>query len=240
MSVVPNAAGLGAVKDLDQVKSKIDCAGFTFRGAFHPVPDDGVPEVAPSIPTATLVLVGNAGPQMWSRFMSERKPQSDSLDDWSRARLEPFAQGPAVRAIFPFDRPPLPFQRWAQRAEPCYPSPLGIFIHADYGLWHAYRGALLFAEALALAPAASGPNPCATCSSRPCLSACPVSAFTETAHDVGACARHLDAASGRACMKHGCAARRACPVGRNYVYGPEQVQFHMRAFLDARRLSGIV
>jgi hypothetical protein len=229
-----------AAMDLDQVKSGIDRAGFTFRGAYHPLPSDGVPEFAPGIPSATLALVGNAGPQMWSRFVSERNPQTDSLDDWSRARLESLAQALTARAIFPFDLPALPFQRWAQRAESCYPSPLGILIHADYGLWHAYRGALLFAETLPLAPAALGPSPCTSCSARPCLSACPVGAFTETGHDVVACARYLEAANGRGCMKHGCAARRACPVGRRYLYEPQQVQFHMRAFLDARRLSGIV
>ena len=42
------------------------------------------------------------------------------------------------------------------RAEAVAPSPLGILIHPDYGLWHAYRGALAFAERLAL-PRARGP-----------------------------------------------------------------------------------
>ena len=27
----------------------------------------------------------------------------------------------------------------------CHASPLGLLIHPDYGLWHGYRGALLFA-----------------------------------------------------------------------------------------------
>ena len=43
-----------------------------------------------------------------------------------------------------------PFQRWALRAEAVYASPLGILIHPEYGLWHAYRAALLFTERLAL------------------------------------------------------------------------------------------
>ncbi len=39
-------------------------------------------------------------------------------------------------------------------------------------------------------------------------------------------------------MDLGCRARRACPVGREYFYDPEQAAFHMRAFLDARQAVG--
>src|SRR4030095_137820 len=49
--------------------------------------------------------------------------------------------------------------RWAMRAEAVAPSPLGILIHPDYGLWHAYRGALAFAERLALPPRGARPLP---------------------------------------------------------------------------------
>lgn len=226
--------------DIERIKSEIESAGFTFRGAFRTRSGDGVPDVAPNTPTATLVLVGNAGPKMWSRFCAEHKPGSDSLDDWSRGCLDSLALKIGARALFPFAQPPLPFQRWARKAEPCYASPLGILIHADYGLWHAYRGALAFADSIALPSAASRPNPCASCSSRPCLSACPVDAFTETAHDVVACARHLATPEGRNCMESGCIARRACPVGRGHIYDTEQIRFHMQAFLEARRLSGMV
>ena len=30
------------------------------------------------------------------------------------------------------------------RAEGLKPSPIGILMHPQFGLWHAYRGALLF------------------------------------------------------------------------------------------------
>jgi hypothetical protein len=31
-------------------------------------------------------------------------------------------------------------------------------------------------------------------------------------------------------MGEGCRARRACPVGRDYRYAPDQAAFHMRPF----------
>jgi hypothetical protein len=213
-------------------------AGFAFRGAFHPGDGDGVPDLAPGIPTTTLVLIGNAGPDMWRNFSRERDPDRDLLDEWSRDRIGALAKDIGARAFFPFTKPPLPFQRWAGRAEKCHPSPLGIFIHPDYGLWHAYRGALGFAARLILPEPTPRPSPCATCADKPCLSACPVGAFDGKGYDVPACARHIASPDGHDCMERGCRARRACPVGRAYAYEPAQAHFHMRAFLRARRASG--
>jgi len=48
---------------------------------------------------------------------------------------------------------------------------------------------------------------------------------------VSACRTHLSS-SGNACMEAGCLARRACPVGSRFHYGPLQTRFHMRAFKD--------
>ena len=69
--------------------------------------------------------------------------------------------------------------------------------------------------------------------SRPCLSACPVGAFTDAGYDVEACARHLHAPAGCECRDRGCLARRACPVGTEHAYGPAQSAFHMAAFMAA-------
>ena len=77
-------------------------------------------------------------------------------------------------------------------------------------------------------------SPCETCVARPCLSACPVGAFTGAGYDVAACAAHLGRPAGRACMEGGCLARRACPVGAERAQEPREAAFHMRAFLAAR------
>jgi epoxyqueuosine reductase QueG len=121
------------------------------------------------------------------------------------------------------------------RAEACHASPLGLLIQPDYGLWHGYRGALLFAAKLELPPADRRASPCANCPDRPCLAACPVRAFDGEAYDVPACARHLAGPPRPACMEIGCLARHACPIGRDYRYAPEQAQFHMQAFLRSMR-----
>ena len=187
---------------------------MTPRGAFSPEPGDGVPEVVPGVAAATLVLAGNAGPAMWQAFTAERDPTTDTLDDWSKAKLGPVAEQLGARAFYPFEPPHLPFQRWAMRAEACHPSPLGMFIHPVYGLWHGYRGASALAER---------------------LETCPVEAFAAEGYDVAACTRHLETPAGADCMAEGCRARRACPVGTAHTYAPAQAAFHMKAFLEARR-----
>jgi len=204
--------------------------GLLARGAFHPEPLDGAPSGA-----GTVVLAGNVGPAMWQIFAHDAPADQNPLDTWCAAVLLDIARRFDAAALLPSDGPPyLPFQRWAMRAEDVSRSPLGILIHPDYGLWHAYRGALAFAERLALPPRTERSSPCEGCAGRPCLSACPVSAFAEDRYDVAACAAHLRSEAGGDCMALGCRARRACPVGRDHTYEPAQAAFHMRAFLAAR------
>ncbi len=237
--------------DMATLETALAREGLIARGGFHPEPGDGVPGLDDGRPARTLVMVGNAGPALWRAFANspEFGTLPDPLDRWSARVIEALAEAWGARALFPFGGPPhLPFVAWAKRAEPVAESPLGILIHPDYGLWHAYRGALAFAEALDLPPRAERPRPCDSCADRPCLTACPVGAFraagAEVAgpgvadYDVSACADHLAVPAGADCMAEACRARRACPVGREYLYAPEQAAFHMTHFLAARRREG--
>jgi hypothetical protein len=223
--------------DLGEIERELQQTGLSPRGAFHPAAGDAVPPLAADTPARTLVLAGNAGPQMWRAFDAARSGGPVTLDAWSARVLRELAARLGARAVFPFERPHLPFQRWAVRAEACHPSPLGLLIHPDYGLWHGYRGALLFAAAIALPPPDRRASPCASCADRPCLSACPVGAFDGKAYDVSACARHLAALPEPQCMEIACLARHACPIGRDYRYAPAQARFHMHAFLQNHRFD---
>jgi len=220
--------------DIEGLRAALAAHGLIVRGGFHPESDDAVP-AGPG----TLVMVGNAGPDMWDAFASVRARYADRanpLDAWIADAVGEVARDVGAEAFFPFGRPPhLPFQRWARRAEPVHPSPVGVLIHPDYGLWHAYRAALAFAERLELPAPDRRPAPCETCAEKPCLAACPVGAFDGDAYDVPACTGHITAADRGDCMGRGCAARHACPIGRDYAYVPEQAAFHMAAFAAAQR-----
>jgi hypothetical protein len=198
--------------------------GLILRGGFHPEAGeaglDGV---------GTALLVGNAGSAMWEVFAPHIDRAPNPLDRWTRRVVDPIAEEFGARAVYPFGEPRWPFQRWALRAETLHASPLGILIHPEYGLWHAWRAALLFAEHLDLPPRSEAPSPCESCAEKPCLSACPVGAFTGNAYDVPACAAHI-ARPEADCLAVGCHARDACPVGPDWRYGEAQTRFHMAAF----------
>lgn len=214
----------------DDIESALAQAGFIVLGGFTPTADDLTPEN-----TATLFLIGSAGASMWQHFSSERDPDTDGLDVWTRAKLEPSAEKLRAKAVFPFDTPPLPFQRWARKAGAGFTSPLGLNVHPRYGLWSAYRAALCFSEKIELPLIDATASPCETCTEKPCLTTCPVSAFDGQTYNVPACTSHLATPQGQDCMMGGCLARRACPVGQEFITPSEQTRFHMRAFFHARK-----
>jgi hypothetical protein len=204
--------------------------GLILRGGFLPEPGEaGLEDVG------TVLLVGNAGPAMWEAFAPNMDGAPHPLDRWTRQVIDPIAARFGARALYPFGEPRRPFQRWAARAETLYPSPLGILIHPEYGLWHAWRAALLFAGLLPLPARSKAASPCEACDAKPCLSACPAGVFSPGGYDVPACASHI-ATRDAECNDSGCHARNACPVGAEWRYPEAQIRFHMAAF--ARSVSG--
>lgn len=224
---------------LDELSARLAERGLRLRGGFALVHnlDQAVLDHVPD--AQSLLLVGNAGSEIWDRSGAaiQARGVPDPLDRWTRDEIAPLAAAHAGSALFPFDGPPYwPFQRWAMRAEGVAASPLGILMHPTFGLWHAYRAAILLPVTLDLPAAAAFPHPCETCRDRPCLSACPVGAFTSTGYEVDHCARHVAATSSEpeGCFQGGCQARLACPIGAEFRYQRDQAEFHMRAFLRAR------
>lgn len=213
--------------------------GLSLRGGFKVLPSDTLPGLPGGKAAATVLMVGNAGPGMWREFSASAEAkdgQDHPLNRWTRRQVDAVAAGAGGLAVYPFDATPVwPFQRWAARAEPVHPSPLGLLIHPQYGLWHAYRAAILLPMDLALPALAAAVSPCASCADQPCLGTCPVGAFSASGYNVAACAAHLDKPEGADCLQVGCLARRACPVGLPYQQLAEQNGFHMRSFLKAVR-----
>lgn len=212
-----------------ELYTRIVTESFTPLGWFAAQPQDGLPHG-----TQSVVLIGNAGPAMFQRFVRERNPERDPLDDWTRATIDRLAASFGVTAVYPFGAPTYPFLQWAERAGAGRASPLGLTIHPVFGLWHAYRAALLLPMRLDGPAPVSAAHPCDSCEDKPCLRSCPVTAFDGARYDVVVCVGHLRDDAGQPCLNGSCLARRACPVGRDYAYLPQQAQFHMRAFLKSR------
>jgi len=189
-----------------------------------------------------IVLVGNAGSSMWPAFSSSQE-SSDGLphplDRWSRRIGTTVAVELDADVVFPFEGPPYPpVLDWARRAGQAYPSPISLFIHQKYGLWHAYRFALLLrGPPSGFPPVAHVASPCLSCPTQPCLSACPVDAFTGDTYRVDDCVAYLAGDERSECRQRGCSSRRACPIGVELQYQTGHARFHMNAFLAAQSSS---
>jgi len=232
-----------------RIQQALSGTGLICRGGFCPEASSDAP-VTPLVPTdslpdgaavAAVVIIGNAGEAMWEVFSNSaeyarRADDDHTLNAWTKRVLDGVAADLNCRAVYPFDGPPYhPFQRWAMQADQVFPSPIGPLIHADYGLWHAYRGALLFAEPIDLPAHEPANNPCDVCPDRPCLSVCPVDAFSAQGYDVPHCVSHVETPAGADCIEQHCRARRACPIGREYQYVPDHARFHQSHFLRSNR-----
>lgn len=209
--------------------------GLIQRGGFD-FPDDEEAPLGPSDkPAKAMLLVGHAGDAYWSHFnawLEGQTPRPDNpLDTWSRGVIDEVAAQCEARAVYPSDRPFFPFQQWAMRAEGLRPSPLGILMHPEYGLWHAYRGALLLDRPVDFTAPRVMNHLCDACEGKPCLKTCPVEAYSLAGFAYENCLAHARGTRGEACREGGCLARNSCPQGEDFRYRPEAQAFHMRAFL---------
>lgn len=226
---------------LNDIAAMLAADGLLLRGGFA----FGAEEVAPTdvslLSAAAILLVGQRGAEPWPHFVNwiqaQPGPVANPLDSWSRKVIDAVALQIGARAAYPSDRPYLPFQQWSMRAEGLRASPLGILMHPEYGLWHAYRGALFFDEGdvadelrtLNQTP----PKPihlCDLCIEKPCRKACPVAAHAGAEFAYSACLSHVRSPRGGECCELGCLDRNACPYGVKWRYPADVQAFHMAAF----------
>jgi hypothetical protein len=219
----------------DAVSARLASDGLILRGGVNFTAGEAAPPGASGRPAKSVLLVGQAGAAPWPPFTAWRERQradmQNPLDSWARETIGLVAAEFGARAVSPSDRPYLPFQQWAMRAEGLKPSPLGILMHPEYGLWHAYRGALLFDVEIPIQAPADQIHLCDLCAGKPCLKSCPVEAYSERGFAYGSCRDHVRSPAGEACRDGGCLDRNVCPYGIAYRYPAEVQAFHMAAFI---------
>ena len=124
---------------------------------------------------SSLVVIGNVGGEMWPHFRRDDphgRPDDNALDRWTRALLAPIAERFGAVYLHPSDEPFWPVQRWAIAADVVERSPIGLLIHPDFGLWHAYRGIFVVADDVSRKVPGTmrdGGGACVACVGQPCL-----------------------------------------------------------------------
>ena len=138
---------------------------------------------------------------MWNALSQMPLNLLNALDHWSKCAIDAVVTATGGIAIYPFGGPPfLPFQRWVAKAEPVAPSPLGIQMYPEYGLWHDYRSTLAYSSTIELPLQHERPIPCDTCEDKLCPSGCRVDAFGVDEYDDPGCGGYLEAHLKGDCM----------------------------------------
>ena len=147
--------------------------GLEMLGIFQPSGDEALFPDRSSEPS-TVAIVGNVGSAVWPFFEAARQNSPGlTLDRWTETIVGEIAKKFGIDAVYPFEGPPFhPFIRWAERTGTLFPSPLGLTVHPTFGLWIAFRAALLIdqpleGDSMPQGNSVSGRHPCNDCRDRP-------------------------------------------------------------------------
>lgn len=193
---------------------------------------------------ARLLLVGHGGRQLWRAFQAAEGPDGapDPLDRFTRRHLDFVMQNkwgvPVNHCLYLYPLSPLslplPLQQLGSAAGWAHRSPIGSDMHPDFGLWFAYRAAVLIKDELPLLSQPLRPSPCDTCVEKPCMPACPAGAVGEIGRfGLNACISHR--LQPRSSCASQCLARLACPVAPQHRYTAAQITYHYGHSIDSIR-----
>ncbi len=175
----------------------------------------------------STVLLGNAGASLWHSLQEYGMDSDDPVDDFSVYLAEQFAQqflATASFILYPSSHP-ISLQKFGLRAGWAHTTPMGISIHPKFGTWFAYRALFFVNSKLKKSEPLSAQHPCESCLDKPCQSVCPSGAV----RDIGSfglqeCARFRIQENSPCSLQ--CFSRKSCPVGSQYQYDPEQLEYH--------------
>jgi len=228
--------------NLNSLKSDLETAGLNLCTAFSAeYLADSMPELALLSETQHLLLIGNYGNVLWQVMPKEYLTQEHPVDGYTadcitrllQDRLSAgswsllFPQNPSVVSVS--------LQALGRLAGWHYPSPLGIGINQNTGLWFAYRAVVALNVALEdvlMQRMPDAESPCISCEYRPCLTACPAGALeVGKPPDLSACVSHRVTAESSCAST--CVARVACPVATQWQYKSDQLAYYYERSLPS-------
>jgi len=174
-----------------------------------------------------LLLFGNGGGAFWQALRlagmeGEHPVDCFSVDCVTRYMAEALP-GSRYQVLYP-GAAVIPLQTLGRLAGWHHPSPMMVGINERWGVWFAYRVALLADTELTPTVPWTAPSPCDGCGDRPCVGACPAGALNTGSLHLDRCLiyrRREDSLCRDTCM-----ARVACPVGAAHRYSDEQIRYH--------------
>ena len=213
------------------IVSALEAGGFGLAAPLPVSPYDAlVPEpwrASALLPGARAVLiVANAGRSLWPRFRAspEAALATDPLDTYTRRVFRDAVAGENAAFALYQDRRDglyLPLVALGERAGLGVPGRVGVLLHPVYGPWLSLRGVIYLATEQGFREPEPF-DPCTGCPA-PCADACHGKVIGPTGVDVEACYRSRLTLAPCALR---CDARRACVLGPEHAFPPDQEAHH--------------
>lgn len=181
----------------------------------------------------SILLLGQAGKLFWPAYTASQPTGDDPVDNYSAevsdqilAKHLPDTQR---QKLFPNSECPVNMMALGRELGWHTPSPLGLGIHQQYGLWSAYRAVWWLDTEPDTTTANTQTKPtgniCADCKTQECVRHCPAEAVTHgSMPDITRCADYRYQPDST--CQSACQARLACPVAAEHRYSDEQIAYH--------------
>lgn len=179
-----------------------------------------------------LILIGHGGTAFWRALQASgcdlvRNENDHPVDAFTLAAVQQFLDtecaGAAYQIVYPGNAT-LNLQDLGKLAGWHHPSPFMVGINASFGSWFAYRALVLANTDFTVTLPLNTESPCAGCSAKPCISACPAHALDEDRFDLKKCLDYRRQADSS--CKNTCVARSSCPVASEHRYSEQQMHYH--------------
>lgn len=198
----------------------------------------------PHYQSGSILLVGNAGAGFWSELTKDGLQGDDPVDQFSvkvtEQALAKHLPDVSRECLFPEAVCELNLLALGRAFAWHTRSPLGMGIHADYGLWSAFRAAWWLGVSIDRnvdAPVSDAlvtgtTDVCSGCQSQACISHCPAEALSMSSSPrLNRCADYR--LSDQSQCTSTCIARVACPYAAEHRYSKEQITYHYELALSA-------
>ncbi|MCO4773420.1 MAG: hypothetical protein KDA24_25530 [Deltaproteobacteria bacterium] len=213
------------IEAIHEALQRVAAAGLNVQAVMHSRRVTHVLEGLDVASWPTLLLFGSTGSALWDALTAANwLERPDPVDSWCGTRLASLRDSLPCRGVFVFpSRAPVDVVALGRAAGWAHPTPLGLGMHPEHGLWVGYRGALLLDTSLPERGVIAAPSPCEECRDTPCVTECLGQAVEPGGLLIDTCFTQRLAPSPCATR---CASRLACPVGAEHRYSDPQIAHH--------------
>ncbi len=177
----------------------------------------------------SIILLAQGGRELWGHLPHPLIELEDPIDNFAIEAMKVFGQSALegdFKILFPLTSYLLPLQKLGRELNLSRPSPLGLDINFDFGVWFAFRGVMITKKNIPIVKPNAFLSPCLSCTSQECLKMCPVGAISiDQPFDIKTCGDYRFSKNSKCTDR--CLERLSCPYKAEHRYEIEQTQYHM-------------